>query len=71
MTKKQPSYSNTGNRHHPEKLGFNLDETAQVIGASKPTVIRMIKDGTLKHTRYGSRVFISRDSINAFLAGEH
>ncbi len=50
-----------------ERISYNTIEAAQAIGVSKPTLLQMLKDGVIKHTRYRRRVFISRASLDEFL----
>jgi excisionase family DNA binding protein len=56
--------------HTKEQLAFSIRGAAIALNTSPTTVHGMVKNGTLKHRRYGKRVFISREAINDFLAGE-
>jgi excisionase family DNA binding protein len=50
-----------------DRLSLNISEAAEVLGVSKPTLHRMLKQEVVKHRRYGRRVFISVASLKAFL----
>jgi excisionase family DNA binding protein len=53
-----------------ETLAYNLAKAAKVIGVSKPTLSRMLKEGLINHRRVGSRVIIPKIAIEQFLQGE-
>ncbi len=46
-----------------QKEILSIKETCNYIGISRPTFYKLVKAGTLQITRYGGRVFISRNEI--------
>ena len=54
-------------KHELEQLAYNLSEAAKIIGISKPTMSRMLKDGEIQHRRYGRRLLISRSALERWL----
>jgi excisionase family DNA binding protein len=53
----------------PLRLQYPIDEGAALLGISKHTLIRDIRRGLVKTTRYGKKVLIPRDELFR-LAGE-
>lgn len=49
------------------KAAFSVDEISQMTTLSKPYLRLRIKDGTLKATRFGRRVLVLKDDLDAFL----
>lgn len=50
-----------------EKLAHNLTTGAQVLGVSRPTLCRMLKEGLIDHRRFGTRVIIPVSAIRKYL----
>jgi excisionase family DNA binding protein len=50
-----------------EKLAHNLTTGAEVIGVSRPTLSRMLKEGLIEHKRFGTRVIIPVSAIRKYL----
>jgi excisionase family DNA binding protein len=46
-----------------ERLQYPIEEGAALLGVSKHTLIRDIRLGRVKTSRYGKRVLIPRDEI--------
>jgi len=47
----------------PARLQYPIEEGAELLGISKHTLIRDIRRGMVKTSRYGKRVLIPRDEI--------
>ena len=49
----------------PDKPSLTVPEAAELIGCSRDTVYRLVKDGDLPALRHGPRgkIFIARDEI--------
>ena len=47
-----------------EREFLNIEQTALLIGASKMTIYRLLKKGTLPHYKIGRRTIIIRQDIN-------
>lgn len=47
----------------PLRLQYSIEEGATLLGISKHTVIRDIRFGRIKTTRYGKRRLIPRDEL--------
>jgi excisionase family DNA binding protein len=47
----------------PHRLQYPIDEAAALLGISKHTLIRDIRRGQVKTTRYGKRVLIPREEL--------
>lgn len=53
-----------------ENVAFNISESAKMMGISKNTVIRLIKDGKLPAKRPAPRrIIIPLGAINEYLKG--
>ncbi len=50
-------------------LAFSVNVTAQLLGVSRDTVLRMLKRGDLERRKAGSRVLIPHASVERFLEG--
>lgn len=48
-------------------LAYSYDEAARVLGVSKQTIIRLVKDGKLCSKQLGRRVVIPRDALEGLL----
>jgi len=53
-----------------ERIGFSVEETAESLGVSAPTVLRLTKDGTLHSIRIGRRIIVSVESLREFVNGK-
>lgn len=62
--------ANMAKQTNTERQGYNIMGACCYIGTSKSTLLKMLADGTLAHSRYGKRVFISRTTLDKFSAGE-
>lgn len=51
-----------------EKLLYTYDEAAALLGVCKRSIYRLIERRKLRFVRAGSRRFISRAEIDAFIA---
>ena len=60
----------TRKNNQNNQAGFNLAAGARYIGTSRPTFTKMLNEGVIQHRRYGKRVFISKQALDAFLLGE-
>ncbi len=49
---------------------YTIDEVALVLGISRPTAYRLIREGKVRTVRAGKRHVIPIASIDAYLAGE-
>jgi len=47
----------------PGRLQYPIEEGAALLGISKHTLIRDIRRGMVKTSRYGERVLIPRDEL--------
>ncbi|MGA7239697.1 MAG: helix-turn-helix domain-containing protein [Bryobacteraceae bacterium] len=47
----------------PQRLQYPIEEGAVLLGISKHTLIRDIRRGMVKTTRYGKRVLIPHDEL--------
>jgi excisionase family DNA binding protein len=47
----------------PNRLQYPIEEGAVLLGVSKDTLIRDIRRGLVKTTRYGKRVLIPREEL--------
>lgn len=46
---------------------YSINEIAQILAVSRITVVRKIKDGSLKSSKQKNRRIISEEDLNAFL----
>lgn len=51
-----------------EKLAYNIDEAAAILGLSAGTVRNLLASGRLGYTTAANRVLISRAAMDRFLA---
>jgi len=51
-------------KHLHEKYFLSISETCELIGASRMTLYRQIKKGTLKAAKFGNRTIIKRSEID-------
>jgi excisionase family DNA binding protein len=51
---------------HKMKL-FTINEVAQILRVHRNTVMKLIYDGDLKHSKVGGQYRISEDQINDYL----
>ena len=51
----------------PEKPWISSTQAAEMLGVSRITVFKKIKQGRLKAEKFGRNYVISRDEINRFL----
>lgn len=54
----------------PSALVLTKDQAAQALQVSMTTIHRMLKAGTLRSVKVGSRVLIPREAVNDFLDGK-
>jgi excisionase family DNA binding protein len=52
-----------------ERAAFNQVEAAQYLGVSDKTVRKLLKEGTIRFARIGSRVLIAKSELDRFLIG--
>jgi excisionase family DNA binding protein len=52
----------------PNKLAYNIDETASMLGLGTGTVRQLLATGRLEYTTAGDRILISRQAIDKLLA---
>ena len=62
--KKSLHYNNSG----PRPLSVSIDEAARLIGVSRSSVYRRIKEGRLRKVKCGTRTLVPMASLDAFLA---
>ena len=46
-----------------QKLNFSPEETGAIVGVSKFTILRDVRNGRINATKYGRRVLIGRDEV--------
>lgn len=51
-----------------ESLAYGYDDAAKLLGVSRQTVIRLVKNKTLSSKQVGRRVLISRDALKRFMS---
>lgn len=54
----------------PTPLVLTKDQAAQALQVSMTTIHRLLKSGTLRSVKVGSRVLIPREAVNDFLDGK-
>jgi excisionase family DNA binding protein len=52
-----------------ERIGFSMPEAAEALGISIPTLLPLIKSGTIRTVRLGKRVIVSVQSLRDFVDG--
>ena len=52
----------------PSRVQYPIEETAVLLGVSKHTIIRDVRLGKIKSSRYGKRVLIPRSEIERIAA---
>jgi excisionase family DNA binding protein len=52
------------------RLAFSPDEAADLLGISRELVFGLLRTGQLKSVKAGRRRLISRQHLDAFLAGD-
>ena len=50
-----------------ERLAFSVMEAARAIGVSSRTVRTLVKDGSLPHTKIGTRVLIEVEASSCIM----
>ena len=53
-----------------QRKTYTIDEVARMLGVSRITVVRRVKDGTIPSIRIARKVLIPRDFIEELLKGE-
>jgi excisionase family DNA binding protein len=54
----------------PERLFFNLDEAAQLVGLTPPTLRRAIRQGQLAYAKPGRAYLVKITDVNAWLESQ-
>ena len=52
-----------------EKFGYSIKETAESLGVCERLVRELVREGTMRATRIGRRVIISRTKIERIANG--
>jgi excisionase family DNA binding protein len=52
-----------------ERAAFNQVEAAKYLGVSDKTVRKLLKEGTIRCARVGSRTLIAKAELDRFLIG--
>lgn len=52
-----------------EPIAYSVVEAARACRISRPTMQKLAREGQVAHVRIGRRVIISRQALEAFLAG--
>ncbi|MGZ4936898.1 MAG: helix-turn-helix domain-containing protein [Halobacteriota archaeon] len=59
---------NTAKKHHKhEALTLSVEHAARLIGVSRSTVYRLVRDGELRAIRVGTRVLILKKPLMEML----
>ena len=57
-----------GMRSGPERLAYSVRETCDLLGLSRGTIDRALRDGLIRYTRIGRRILIPCDAVLEILA---
>lgn len=49
-------------------LAYSYEDAAKLVGVSKQTVMRLVKNGTLQSRHLGRRVVIPRESLERLIS---
>lgn len=52
-----------------ERLAYSVEETAEALNVSRDLIYDYLRTGELESVKLGNRRLITREAINAFLAG--
>ena len=58
---------NRAERRHADKLGYHIDEAAQVSGFSRSRLYQMMRSGELRYVENGRRRIIPRSELERLL----
>ena len=53
-----------------ERMTYNMNEAAEVLGIPKSTLYRLVKKGRLPSIKLGKRVLISRMAMEDLISGK-
>lgn len=51
-------------------IAYSVDEAAIACRVSRPTMLKLVRNGEVGHKRIGKRIIISKQALEAFLNGE-
>ncbi len=51
------------------KRGFTILEAAQYTGLGQTLLRQLVREGTLRHSRVGKRIVLSRESLDRLIDG--
>ncbi len=56
-------------REAVERQGYNVGEAARILGVGRTMMHKMIKQGFVRRTKFGSRTIIAKSEIDRLLNG--
>jgi excisionase family DNA binding protein len=62
---------NSQQNNFSPRLAYSPEEAAELVGAHRNTVYRLIRAGKLKAVRFGRKWVVPVESLNAYLSGGH
>jgi excisionase family DNA binding protein len=63
MVDEQPGNAADDDQKKPEKLTVSVQEAADIVGVSKPTMFELIHTGSINHKRIGKKILISYKNL--------
>ena len=54
-----------------ERIGVSVNEAAEMIGLSVRSMWNLVKEGKIKHVKYGTRCIVSVKSLREFVDGKN
>lgn len=52
-----------------EKLLYSTQEVIQMLGMSKTTILKAVKNGDLIAKKYGNKFYFTKEAIDKFIKG--
>ncbi len=56
-------------RETVERQGYNVSESARIVGVGRTTMHKMIREGRIRPVKIGARTVIPRSEIDRLLSG--
>jgi len=57
------------NRETVERQGYNVRESARIVGVGRTTMHKMIREGRIRPVKIGARTIIPKSEIDRLLNG--
>ncbi|MFC2047188.1 helix-turn-helix domain-containing protein [Chloroflexota bacterium] len=51
-----------------ERIVYTVDETAKILGLSRPAAFQGVKQGSIPHVRVGKRILVPKAALEKMMA---